>query len=293
MRVFRHFTAAIGITAVLAAAIFSSGCERVKRVIAKDKLNQGAVLYNQGNTKEAQQYFKDALSWDDKSTLANLFLGATLVKDYKAVAGADQAAEKERIANEAIKVYERALELAGDNCKNRDNAISYIASIYQDLSNKDKWREWFLKRAEGECGQKDKATQAVVYYTVGYEYWDCSFKETNRYVDKEKLAKEPFHYRNMDYSPEASADKVKAETCATKGMEFIEKALAVDPEYPDAMFIKSLLYRQNQMLTKDEAKRKQLDETAKKINDHASELQKRKEEADAAKKKEAEAKSQG
>ncbi len=283
MRVFRQFVTAIGVTFVIALAMFSSGCNYISKVVAKDKLNQGAIMYNQGRFKEAQQFFRDALSWDDKNPVGNLFLGATLVKDYKAAIGPD----KERLANEALQTYKRALDLVGSNCKNRDNAISYIASIYQDLDKMDQWREWILKRAEGECASKD--IQATTDYTVAVNYWDCSFQQTKRYADK--AAKDPFHYRNMDYSPEALADKQKSESCAAKGLEYVEKALAIDPEYVDAMFYKSLLYRQQQMLIKDEAKRKELDEKAKKISDQASALQQKKEAA--AKEKEGQSKPQG
>ncbi len=268
MRVFRRFITALGITAIMGVALVSSGCEYASKIIAKDKLNQGAILYNQGRMKEAQQFFRDALSWDDKNAVGQLFLGATLVKDYKNLSGD----ERTKVANEALETYKKALDLVGNQCRNRDNAISYIATIYDDLDKKDEWREWILKRGEGECATKD--IQATTYYTVAVNYWTCSYDQTTRY--QEKGAQDPFHYRNMDY-PAAVADKQKAEACATKGLEYIEKALAVDPEYVEAMFYKGLLYRQQQMLTKEEAKRKELGDLAKKISDEAVALQQKKE----------------
>lgn len=268
MRVFRRFITALGITAIMGLALVSSGCEYASKIIAKDKLNQGAILYNQGRMREAQQFFRDALSWDDKNAVGQLFLGATLVKDYKNLSGD----ERTKVANEALETYKKALNLVGNQCRNRDNAISYIATIYDDLDKKDEWREWILKRGEGECATKD--IQATTYYTVAVNYWTCSYDQTTRY--QEKGAQDPFHYRNMDY-PAAVADKQKAEACATKGLEYIEKALAVDPEYVEAMFYKGLLYRQQQMLTKEEAKRKELGDLAKKISDEAVALQQKKE----------------
>lgn len=262
--------------------LLSSGCDYARKIIAKDKLNQGAILYNQGRMKEAQQFFRDALSWDDKNAVGQLFLGATLVKDYKNLSGD----ERTKVATEALNTYKKALELVGNNCRNRDNAISYIATIYDDLNQKEEWRNWILKRGEGECATKD--IQATTFYTVAVNYWNCSYEQTTRYQDKG--AQDPFHYRNMDY-PAALPDKQKAEACATKGLEYIEKALAIDPEYVDAMFYKGLLYRQQQMLTKEEPKRKELGELAKKISDQASALQQKKEAA--AKKKEEETKPKG
>lgn len=279
MRFFRNINTALTFSAVIALAILSSGCEYARKVIAKDLLNQGAILYNQGRTKTAQGFFKDATETDPKNPVAWLYYGATLVKDYKEKTGDEQ----KQLADQALKAYTTALELAKGNCVNTDNAIGYIATIYNDINNEDEWRNWMLKRAEGECATKE--VKATSYYSIGVKYWNCSYDQTTRYQDK--MAKDPFHYRNMDY-PAALPDKAKAQTCAAKGLEFVEKALQVDPEYVDAQFYKGLLYREQQKLTKEEPKRKELDSIAKKIADEASALQKRKEE-EAAKKQAEEA----
>ena len=279
MRVSRTFSSIIGASAIIALAMLNSGCDYTKKVIAKDKLNQGAISYNQGKTKEAQQYFRDALSWDDSSAIAHLFYGATLVKDYKNLSGD----ERKKVANEALQMYKKALELTTNNCRNTDNALLYIASIYEDLEEPDNWREWILKRTEGDCATKD--LKATTYYTVAVKFWECAKTQTDRY--QEKSSQDPFHYRNMDY-PAAQADKQKTEECITKGLEYIDKALQVDPEYVQAMYYRSLLYRQKQMMTKEEPKRKEIDALAKKITDDASALEKKKE-AEAAQKQKEEA----
>lgn len=270
MKVFRHFNTALAMGTLVALAALSSGCEYARKVIAKDKLNQGAIMYNQGRTKEAQTYFKDALDTFDQSPVAWLYYGATLVKDYKSLSG--QARDNK--ANEALNAYKKALDLAGGNCKVVDNAISYIATIYEDMGKPDERREWLLKRAEGECSDKD--IKATTYYTIGVNYWNCAYDQTTRYQDK--AAKDPFHFRNMDY-PAALPDKQKAEDCITKGLEYVEKALAVDPEYVDAYFYKGLLYRERQKLAKEESERKKLADMAQKMNDEGTALQKKKEEA--------------
>ncbi len=285
MRVSCNFSSVVGVSAIIVLAMLNSGCDYTKKVIAKDKLNQGAISYNQGKTKEAQQYFKDALSWDDKSAIAHLFYGATLVKDYKNLSGD----ERKKLANEALQTYKKALELTTNNCRNTDNALLYIASIYEDLEDQDNWREWILKRTEGDCSNKD--LKATTYYTVAVKFWEAAKSQTDRYQDK--TAQDPFHYRNMDY-PAAQADRQKTDESITKGLEYIDKALQVDPEYVQAMYYRSLLYRQKQMMTKEEPKRKEIEALAKKITDDASVIEKRKEEEAAKKQKEeAAAKPQG
>ncbi len=270
MKVFRKLATPITLAAIFCLAGFSSGCEYAKKVIAKDKINQGAILYNQGRAKDAQVFFKDATDLDSNNPIAWLYYGATLVKDYKSQSGE----ERVQTANLALDVYKKAKDLSGGNCTTEDNAISYIATIYDDLEKADENREWLLKRAEGPCSTKE--IKATTYYSIAVKFWTVSYDQTTRYADKS--ATNPFHYRNMDY-PAALPDKVKSEEAITRGLEYIEKSLEVDPEYVDAMFYKGLLYRERQKLTKEEAKRKELDQLAQKISDEASALQKKKEEA--------------
>ncbi len=269
MRIFRNSTTALTFIAIVAIATFNSGCDYVSKVIAKDKLNQGAILYNQGRTKQAQSYFKDATERDPNNPIAWLYLGASLYKEYKSVDNEDQ---QKAIANDALKVYEKALSLS-NNCVNKDNAITYIAIIHDDIGNADEHRNWLLKRAEDECATKE--AKASTYYSVAVKYWKCSYDQTTRY--QEKTSRDPWHYRNMDY-PAALPDKKKAEDCTNKGLQYIEKALEVDPEYDQAMWYKGLLYRERHKLTKEESKRKELDQIVVKINNEASALQKKKQE---------------
>ena len=133
------------------------------------------------------------------------------------------------------------------------------------------------ERATNKCTKKDARAQA--FYGIGVDYWKCSYDQTTRYQDRALFATQPFHYRKMDYSPEAVADKQKAEACVVKGFEFFEKALEIDPEYTEAMYYKGLLYRERQKMTKDEPKRKEFEQMAIKIADEATALQHKKEAA--------------
>lgn len=252
--------------------MLTSGCEFTKKVIAKDKLNQGAIVYNQGRMKEAKEYFREATELIPTNSVAWLYYGTTLYKDFQ---GMDPGSERDKLGQEVLSVFKKALELAPENaCQARDSAIGYIAQIYNDLKDFNNNRDWLLKRAEGTCAKQD--VKAQTFYSVGVKYWNCAYDETTRYQDKTKLATDAFHYRNMDY-PAALPDKDKALKCVDEGMKYIEKALAEDSEYVDAHFYKSLLYREKQKLTKEEPKRKEYADMAEKIVKQADELRKKKE----------------
>jgi Tfp pilus assembly protein PilF len=274
MKVFRNSTTALTIAVIAALATLGSGCEYARKVIAKDKLNQGMIEYNKGNYRNAQEFFKDASGTDPNNANTWLCLGATLVKDYRKEI---DDAKKKDFANQALEVYRKALSLANGNCGVIDNALSYVAVIHDDMKNTEEWRKTMLDRATNECIKKE--TRAQSFYGLGVNYWQCSYDQTTRYQDKALFNTDQFHYRKMDYSPEALADRQKAQACVTKGFEYFEKALAIDPEYTQAMFYKGLLYRELQKLIKEEPKRKEFEQMALKIAAEASAMQKKREAA--------------
>jgi len=274
MKVFRNSTTALTIAAIAALTTLGSGCEYARKVIAKDKLNQGAIEYNKGNFKNAQVFFKDASETDPTYPMTWLYLGATRVKDYRKE---NDNAKKKELANDALEDFQKALSRANGNCTVIDSALSYMVVIHEDMKNTEEKRKIMEERATNDCIKKE--TQAQSFYGIGVDYWQCSYDQTTRYQDKTLFSKDPFHYRKMDYSPEALADRQKAQTCVTKGFEYLEKALQIDPEYVEAMYYKGMLYHELQKLTKEEAKRKEFEQMATKIAAEATALQKKKEAA--------------
>lgn len=274
MKSLRLNHSALVLTAVIALAAAASGCNYANMVIGKDKLNQGVLLYNQGRNKEAKEFFKSATEYMPDRPVAWLYYGAALSKDYKALAGE----EREKSAMGTIDVFKKALEMAKGECRLQENAMAYISSIYDDLGNEEQWREWMIKRAENSCA--DSKLKTTINHSIAVKYWQCAYDQTTRYADKVQMGTDPFHYRNMDYEA-ARPDKAKVEDCIAKGMEYVEKALAVDPEYADVMFYKALLYREKQKMTKVEADRKKYEEESKKISDQASAIMKKKQDAPA------------
>jgi hypothetical protein len=127
-------------------------------------------------------------------------------------------------------------------------------------------------------GAKPKTTcleegeiQAVVHYMIGVDYWHCAYNLSSQYSDRNKLTDDPFHARNFSNEP----DKLEFNNCVTKGIEYIEKALAIKPEFYEAIAYKSLLLREKQKATSVEAERKRLEQEAIKLVDLANELEKR------------------
>lgn len=274
MRLSRSLTSALTLAALVGVIVSSSNCAFARRVIGKDKLNQGVIAYNRGSDAEALEFFKSATEYMPDNATAWLYYGAALFKEVRT---AQEEPVKKKKAEEALAVYNKALELSADNCKNKGNAIGYIASIYDALGDDEKHREWLLKRASDECA--DKNIKATTYYSIAVDYWQCAYDQSTRYADKAKLQAEPFHCRNFYHKP----DKDKFDDCLSKGMEFIEKSVGTDPEYTDALSYKSLLLREKQKASCNEADRKKFADEAEAVAKQAIELTKKKKaEAEAA-----------
>ncbi len=270
---------AISLSLILLAGVTlsTSSCGYLYQVYGKDKLNQGILKYNQGKTDEAMVFFESASQFIPDKADVWLCLGAVW---YKRTKGGDASeSEREKASLKALESYTKALELAGGNCKIRDNAIGYIATIHDELNHEEENRNWLLKRTEGECATTE--IKAGTYYAIGVKYWQCAYDQSTRYADKAKLTPEPFHVRNFYHPP----DKVKFDDCLTKAFEYVEKALSFNPEYAEAYSYKSLLYRERQKSTSAEADRKKFGDDAEKAAKMAIDLTakaKAKAEADAA-----------
>lgn len=272
MRFSRSLTTIITTAALVGIVVSSSSCTFVRKVIGKDKLNQGVIAYNQGQDAKALELFKAATEYMPDNATAWLYYGAALFKQLRS-APPDEQKQK---APQVLEVYNKALDLSVNNCKNKTNALGYIASIYDTIGETDKYREWQLKRAADDCS--DKAVKATTYYSIAVGYWKCAYDQSTRYADKTKLQAEPFHCRDFYFKP----DKEKFEGCLNKGMEYIEKSLSIDPEYTDALSYKSLLLREKQKATCNEAERKKFADEAEKYGKMAVELAKKKKEEAAA-----------
>ena len=171
---------------------------------------------------------------------------------------------------EAVNAFQRALDLATD-CKTKDQALAYLAIAYGQLGAEAEETESLLKRAGSECATIE--VKASSYYSLGARHWKCAYSLSTAYIDRNKFSYDPFHYRNFT-NP---ADKRKFDDCLMKGFEYIEKALALDPEYVQAIFYKGLLCREKQKSSKDETERARWAKESQELASKGMALQRKKE----------------
>lgn len=120
-----------------------------------------------------------------------------------------------------------------------------LAGYYNRQGEFDKTIAALQERAQKEPNNPE------AFYTISTFYWDKAFRDT-RLKDNEK----------KDF--------------VNKGIEAVDHALQIKPDYPEALVYKGLLLRLEANLEKDPAKQQQLIKDADKLRDKAQELRKQK-----------------
>lgn len=225
----------------------TSGCSLYYRIIAKDKLNLGSRAYNAGRYQEAEKLFKEAIETDpNPNRLAMAYYAAAISAQF--LPGSTDEKNKS-MAERAIAAYKDVLRVA----PNDPDAYAFIAHIYDGLGESEKQIEWLEKMAE--IPGLDKERKRQTYYSIGVTRWNESYAITNAWRDTYQGpadANDPHYaiYLRKDMSP---ADRKKAETATQMGLEFINKAIAIDPESRDPYSYLGLLYREEAKFTNDKA----------------------------------------
>jgi len=257
----------------LALLVFaSSGCGYINKVRAKAEINDGAREYNNGNFTAAEKHFKTAEEIDPGNPKAWLFYAQAVNAQVPSIP--DRAAALRAI---------RAFEAAREKDPNNDVIYAFIAHLYDtSLGDQDKQFEWLLRRANLP-GVKDDVKRDV-FYNIGVNKWKDAFPLTTRWTDLTKgaaRADDPMYHIYMR-SDMPAEDRKKAEAATAEGMDYLNKALALDPEYANAYSYVALLNREQAKLAdKDPDKKKFLAEYQKNI-DKFVELNKKAEAAQAA-----------
>jgi len=208
-------------------------------------LDEGTKLYEAEKYEEAIGLLDQLLELDPTNWSANYLKAVSFLALYHP--GSEELEDKE-YAEKGLAAFERLLDLAPpspetrekaekfylgflDVAGERDRAITYlekqlashpddlarinqIATLYQRKGEFSKALEYFEKRAKLEPGNKE------AWYTLGVNCWARS------------------------YHGGLTVPQEERERAVEQGIQALEKALAIDPDYFDAVAYASLIYRE-------------------------------------------------
>jgi tetratricopeptide (TPR) repeat protein len=228
---------------------------------ANDQLMEKAV----SNYQKAAEKLAASSKPDDKK------LGTLSLQYLVAAYGPDKLNDPAK----AEPVVQRMIQLEPGEPSN----YFALAKIYEDAGAYEE-AEKVLQQAK-----EAKPTDPAVYMTLaGYYNRQGHFEKTIEALE-ERAAKEPnnpeaFYTIATYYWDEAYRDfKLKESEkreFVGKGVEAVDHALQIKPDYMEALVYKNLLLRLQANLEKDPAKQQQLIKDADKLRDKAQELRKQK-----------------
>lgn len=218
-------------------AFAGTGCNKLK---SRDALNQGVQAYKAAKYPQAVDYFKTSVQLDPENQNGRLYLATAYMSQY--IPGADTP-ENVQMAKQAKDEFERVLE---KNANDRIALASLASLAYQqaqgvtELEKKfqrlDEAKVWYKKLVAADPQNKE------AYYSLGVIDWAETYPV--RTTARVKLGMKP-------EDPGPIKDKKVKEELRTRNMPLVEdgvqqlqKALEIDPNYDDAMAYLNLIYRE-------------------------------------------------
>src|SRR2546425_8787631 len=188
---------------------------------AQDSLTKGISAFRNANYKSAVEYFKQALDLDPNLAAAEVYLATAYAQQY--VPGS-QSRENLEFADNAIAAFKRVLIRDPGN----RNAVLGLASIYQSTNDFQNARENYLSASRLD------PQNPVPLYALGAVDWIQVYDKSNPlpFGEQSRLIEE--------------------------GVQNLDKALALNPQYEDAMTYKNLLLREKARLALDPAEKARL-----------------------------------
>jgi tetratricopeptide (TPR) repeat protein len=261
-------TARIPVTAAMLAILLSSvtGCSRLK---ARDQLNKGIQAFKNARYEEAVNHFQTSIELDPNYEQAKLYLATAYA--YQVVPNLDTP-ENLKVAQKAIDGFQAVL--AKD--PNDVTSLKQIASIDRNIKKFDEAKEYEKKVIALS------PNDAEAHYTVGVVDWMLAYKNAINILAADGLTDDG---NGNPKKSKAACQKLQDANTAlvNEGLQYLQKAIDINPTYDDAMQYLQLTYRRKADLEcpDDNARKADLakaDEWAQKAMGARKENEKKKEE---------------
>jgi tetratricopeptide (TPR) repeat protein len=225
---FRLLTMAAATLALLSTL----GCGKLR---ARDQLNKGVTAYKNAKYEEAIDHFQQAVALDPSLINAKMYLATAFAQQY--IPGADTP-DNNKMAEQAIEQYQKVLEMNAARDQ-KVNSAKGIAYLYLNMKKFDDAKKYY--RMAGDMDPNDPEP----YYSVGVIDWTACYQP--RMEERAKLGLKPdenLSAKNKDQKKVCAELKIKNWPSIEEGIESLNKAIQLRPDYDDAMAYLNLMYRE-------------------------------------------------
>ena len=214
----------VALVGAAALMLGTSGCDKLR---ARDQLNKGVASFKNLRYEQATEHFKNAVNLDPDLQNAKLYLAAAYFAQY--IPGVDSP-ENLQNAKLAIEQYNAVLEKDPRNI----NSIKGIAVLDLNMKKFDESKKYYGKAIELDPNDPE------AYYSIGVIDWTQAYQPRTEARSKLGLRpEEPLKDKKLCAKLREDASGVIQE-----GMDNLNKAIQLRPDYDDAMVYLNLLYRE-------------------------------------------------
>jgi tetratricopeptide (TPR) repeat protein len=219
--------------AAVTLALFSSvGCNKLR---ARDQLNKGVEAYKNSHYEQAIGHFQEAVRLDPGLINARMYLATAFVSQY--IPGVDSP-DNLRSAQEAIDEYQRVID-ANPAREQKVNSAKGIAYLYLNMKKWDDAKKYYRMASDLDPNDPEP------YYSVGVIDWTACYQP--RMEERAKLGMKPEEHlnaKNKDQKKACDELKVQNGPVIQEGIDTLNKAIQLRPDYDDAMAYMNLMYRE-------------------------------------------------
>lgn len=218
--------------AVLLAIFSSLGCDKLK---ARDQLNKGVKAYKDNHYEQAIDHFQQAVQLDPSLINARMYLATAFVSQY--IPGVDSP-DNLRTAQQAIDEYTKVIDM-NPSRDQKVNSAKGIAYLYLNEKKWDDAKKYYRMASDLDPNDPEP------YYSVGVIDWTACYQP--RMEERAKLGMKPDEHlsaKNKDQKKACEELKVKNGPAIQEGIDSLNKAIQLRPDYDDAMAYMNLMYRE-------------------------------------------------
>jgi tetratricopeptide (TPR) repeat protein len=214
----------VALAAAVALMLAATGCDKLR---ARDQLNKGVASFKNSRFEQATEHFKSAVALDPSLQNAKLYLAAAYFAQY--IPGVDSPDNLQN-ANLAIEQYNAVLEKDPNNV----NSIKGIAILDLQMKKFDEAKRYYRKAVELDPNDPE------AYYSVGVIAWTQAYQPRTEARNKMGLRPdEPLKDKKV-----CAQLREQDGAVIQDGLDNLNKALQLRPDYDDAMAYINLLYRE-------------------------------------------------
>jgi len=220
--------------ALLALLGTATGCNKLE---SHDRITKGVQAFKNADYDRAVGFFQEAIKLDPTSPMAKLYLATAYA--YQVVPNLDDPATPEGAANLALaqKALDGFNSVLADNPNDLD-ALKQIASIDRNIQKYDS-----AKDTEKKVIALDPKDPEAYYTIAAIDYQTVHYKNTVPILAKDGLIDDG--EGNAKVTKGACAKLQEANTdLISEAMQYLEKAIDLNPNYDDAMSYLQLAYRE-------------------------------------------------